>query len=120
MRCPASRSVGSAWSGRDDAGAGGDVSGLARLPGAGIVVPGWAVLSGSGQSWAEFWRDVWCGLRGVRAAEFRDAGGDTEGDCYADGGGGEATLDAVVAKPRQDRSRSTFVSRPAHGHTSAS
>ena len=46
---------------------------------------------------------------GVRAAEFRDAGGDTEGGCYADGGGGEATLDAVVAKPGQGRSRSTFV-----------
>src|SRR6202035_883940 len=90
----------------------------AGLPGAGIAVRGRAILSGSGQGWAEFWRDVWCGLRGVRAAEFRDAGGDTEGDCYADGGGGGATLDAVVAKPRQDRSRSTFVSRPAHGHTS--
>src|SRR5215472_5117711 len=76
-------------SGCDDAGAGGDVSGLARLPGVGVAVPGRAVLSGSGQGWAEFWRDLWCGLlRRVRAAEFRDAVGDTEGDCYADGGRG--------------------------------
>jgi hypothetical protein len=40
----------------------------ARLPGAGIAMPGRAVLSGSGQGRAEFWRDLWCGLRGVRAA----------------------------------------------------
>jgi len=32
-------------------------------------------------SWVEFWRELWRGLRGVRAAEFRDAGGDTERDC---------------------------------------
>ena len=36
-------------------------------------------------------RELWRGLRGVRSAEFRDAGGDTERDCQADGGGGEAT-----------------------------
>ena len=79
-------------SGRDDAGAGGDISGLARLPGAGIAVPGRAVLSGIWPGWAEFRRDLWRGLLGVRAAEFRDAGGDTEGDCSTDGGGGDATF----------------------------
>src|SRR5215469_6613504 len=79
-------------SGRDDAGAGGDVSGVARLPGAGTALPGRAVLSGSGEGWVEFWRNVWCGLRGVCPAEFRDAGGVTEGDSYADGGGGAAPV----------------------------
>ena len=29
------------------------------------------------------WRNIWYGIRGVRAAEFRDAGGDTERDCCA-------------------------------------
>jgi hypothetical protein len=67
-------------------------------------------------------------LRGRRRMSFSlaserntaDTGGDTEGDCYADWGGGEATLNAIVAKLEQDQSRSIFVSRPAHGHTSAS
>jgi hypothetical protein len=36
-----------------------------------LSCPAGAVLSRSGQGWAEFWGDLWCGLRGVRAAEFR-------------------------------------------------
>src|SRR5262249_11486238 len=68
-------------------------------------MPRRAVLSGSGQSWAEFWRDLWCGLlRGVRAAEFRHAVGDTEGDCYADGGGSaEAVKDIRCSCREADR-----------------
>src|SRR5215831_9900203 len=79
-------------------------------------MPRRAVLSGSGQGWAEFWRDLWCGLlRGVRAAEFRDAGGDNERDSYADGGGGEATLDTVVVKPGVRSRHLTSCKAPANG-----
>jgi aspartate/methionine/tyrosine aminotransferase len=53
-----------------------------------FALPGRAVLSGPGEGRAEFWRNVWCRLRRVRTAEFRDAAGDTEGDCRADGQGG--------------------------------
>src|SRR5204863_5886255 len=82
--------------GRDDAGGGGEVAGVARLPCARIALPGRAVFSRSGEGRAEFWRNVRSGLRRVRAAEFRDVAGDTEGDCCAHGGGG---AEEIARKP---------------------
>ena len=72
-------------SGRDDAGARGDVSGLARLSRPGPAVLRWGVLPGSCQGRAEFWRDVWGGIHWICAAEFRDDGADSAADCYANG-----------------------------------
>ena len=50
--------------------AGSDISGVARLPGAEIALPGRPVLSGSGKGWAEFWGNLWCGLPGFARLNF--------------------------------------------------
>src|ERR1019366_905921 len=61
-------------------------------PDPGATVLRWAVLPGSCQGRAEFRRNVWCAVRGFRAAEFRDTRAGSAADRYADGGRGEAAV----------------------------
>ena len=79
-------------SGRDDAGAGGDLSGLARLSRAGTAGFRRAVLPGPCQSRTEFRRNIRRSIRRLRAPEFRDAGADPATDRGPYGGGGAGSV----------------------------
>ena len=88
------QTIGCRTSRRDDAGAGGDLSGLARLSRAGTAMFGRAVLPGPRQGRTEFRRDIRRSIRRLRAPEFRDAGADPAADRGPYGGSGAGSVRA--------------------------